>query len=226
MLYVCVLQQALNKMLSQTLLTHVESVRGVDLSGKMVARYNEAVRAAGILPEQMSAVRADIMADDPNSPLAAPDYHNFDLAVVSMALHHIENPRELLTRLVRLLKAGGVLVVIDWLPDAAGGHHHHEHGHGHGHGHDHSHQHGSTHAARKTWPPVQRAQCKRCRPYHRSCRVHRERYERLVATSWLLGHRLCSSREAIESAGKHGRTKAAFFCEGQQIVVVCGINDQ
>ena len=72
---------------------------------------------AGLSQRRMNAIRGNLMDD--SAALAGPDYYDFDLAVVSMALHHVKNPQELLMRLVERLKSGGVLVVIEWLPPSA-----------------------------------------------------------------------------------------------------------
>ena len=136
-------------------------VRGVDLSAKMVRHYNEAVKARGLPAERMRAIQGDLLAssEDPDttSELAGPEFSDFDLAVVSMALHHVTEPQELLLRLRDRLKDSGVLVIVDWTPvahadhgDQAGpstshvidshSHHHHHHA-----GHAGS-QHGTRHA--------------------------------------------------------------------------------
>jgi len=42
------------------------------------------------------------------------DYYEFDVALISIALRHIDKPAVAISRLVERLKSGGVLVVVDW----------------------------------------------------------------------------------------------------------------
>ena len=131
----------------------------------MVAKYNARAAEAGLSAEQMSAVRADLLAADPAASepaIQGDEFFDFDVAVVANAMHHFKDPKLAVERLVGRLKPGGVLVVLDWpieegaikeLIGAAGGnagdwhhghghghqqqqHQHHHNGHGHGHGHD------------------------------------------------------------------------------------------
>jgi len=93
--------------------------------------YNKKARDAGIEPEKMMAFTGDLVADE----RMFPDLHGFDIVVVSMALHHVEDPAKLLSELVRRLKPGGVVVALDWAPSDGGthgAHGNHDHGHAHG----------------------------------------------------------------------------------------------
>lgn len=122
----------------------------------MVARYNDAARQLGLFPDKMRAVRGDLLADTcpadmttttasliaSPGPESEPDDFSesesggdlkFDVAVVSMALHHVADPAELVRRLAeRYLAPGGSLVVVDWVAHGPGEpepepHHHHHH---------------------------------------------------------------------------------------------------
>lgn len=61
----------------------------------------------------MRAIQGDLI--DPQYPLDQPAWWGFDAAIISMALHHVKDPVDLLKRLCQRLKPGGSLVVIDWL---------------------------------------------------------------------------------------------------------------
>lgn len=85
----------------------------------MVEGYNNAARSQGLSEQQMHAIQGDL--GSPISPSTHPelqdqDFYGFHVIVISMALHHIENPQELLERLVERLRDGGAIVVIDWVP--------------------------------------------------------------------------------------------------------------
>lgn len=99
----------------QALAPHVEIVRGIDISDAMVESYNHMARAAG-QSEVMHAVQGDFLANEEIVP--AEEYSNFDVAVISMALHHVASPQELLSKLVARLQHDGVIVVLDWTPGA------------------------------------------------------------------------------------------------------------
>ncbi|CAK7230922.1 hypothetical protein SBRCBS47491_007753 [Sporothrix bragantina] len=152
---------------AEFLAPYAAQMRGVDISSTMVKRYNEAAQEAGFSSERMRAVEADLAAGaDPSLATAAegPEYQNFDMALISMALHHVEHPVDVLKGMASRLAPGGKLLVIDLnLPEgteASNGSHDHSHGHGHGHthshgdghahahgdGHGHSHGEGHTHA--------------------------------------------------------------------------------
>ncbi|OAA65522.1 hypothetical protein SPI_02309 [Niveomyces insectorum RCEF 264] len=144
-----------NGVLSLALSPFATHIRGMDISSTMVQRYNEAAAKKGLTPERMRAVEVDLTGDDAEAEAAAPgpEFRGFDLALVSMALHHMEHPGAVLKGLTGRLAPGGRLLVIDWakpteeqakqgvagLPvrhsqDQDAGH---DQGHGHGHNHGH-----------------------------------------------------------------------------------------
>lgn len=125
----------------------------------MVEAYNERAAGAGIKGEEMRAVMGDILASSSSSSSPATskgdeetfsgeEWWGFDVAVMSMALHHVPSPSDAVKALVDRLRKGGKVVVVDWWLDSivfhgdgkegAGHHAHQQHHHGHGHGH---HQH-------------------------------------------------------------------------------------
>ena len=115
----------------------------------MVDKFNAEAREAGMSEAQMRAVRGDLLATVDGS-LGDPEFYGFDLAVMSMALHHVDDPKAIVASLVERVKPGGTVVIIDWIPsddfppmDSSHDHHsletppnphqHHNHTHGHQH---------------------------------------------------------------------------------------------
>lgn len=81
----------------------------------MVENYNNMARVSGHA-EEMYAVQGDLLENEVIGPLE--EFSGFDIAVISMALHHVSNCQELLSKLVARLRHGGVVVVVDWVPGA------------------------------------------------------------------------------------------------------------
>lgn len=94
----------------------VTEVVGLDVSGGMVEKYNREAKEAGLSESQLYAVRGDLVADE--EPLRAPKFFDFDFAIMSMALHHVQDPKAMLATLVERVKPGGRVIIIDWLPMA------------------------------------------------------------------------------------------------------------
>ena len=118
----------------QTLEPFVDEIVGIDVSDEMVKHYQK--RATG----SMRATRGDVMVAE--ASISGPEFFNFDVIVMSMALHHVDNPELCIQQLVKRLVPGGTLVIIDWDPNGCtlspwklGHAGHGEAGHGHGHGH-------------------------------------------------------------------------------------------
>lgn len=102
----------------------------------MVEAYNDGARMQGLHEQQMHAVHGDLMVPPEKIPEAfkREDLYGFDVIVMSMALHHVEEPKLMTTSLVERLRDGGSILIIDWAPSASKAketHHHHEHGGGH-----------------------------------------------------------------------------------------------
>lgn len=114
---------------------------GIDVSEQMVAEFNRNASTIG-LSDKMIGYEADLLAEPAPEKFSGPEYNNFDVVAVSMALHHFEHPGVALQRLAARLKKGGSFMIIDLIPSSGHDHNHgdaHEYGHGrHGHGHDHS----------------------------------------------------------------------------------------
>lgn len=104
-------------MVSSTLLGRFDIIRGIDISETSVVSYNEMAQQSGISVGQMHAVQGSIPSLLENTLLATEEFFDFDLIVISMALHHIEDQVGVLSGLCERLRSGGVFVVIDLAPD-------------------------------------------------------------------------------------------------------------
>jgi SAM-dependent methyltransferase len=120
----------------------VHTIRGIDVSDKMVAAYNDAAKTSGLTSEQARAVVGDICGEEApvsDSELSTAEFRDFDIAVIGLGFHHFEDTTRALRRLTeRVRPETGVVVIVDFLP--AGGNHQHHHGHHH-HGHHDAHEH-------------------------------------------------------------------------------------
>nr|EAQ71338.1 hypothetical protein MGCH7_ch7g745 [Pyricularia oryzae 70-15] len=113
--------------ISRALHPYVTQCRGVDLSTNMVAQYKARAKVEpadeyqnlsgttqGLTPEQMDAFEGNILDDD-GAALSDPTLRDADLACVSMAMHHMDDPARVALKLVERLRPGGVLFVIDFV---------------------------------------------------------------------------------------------------------------
>ncbi|KAL4875818.1 S-adenosyl-L-methionine-dependent methyltransferase [Aspergillus karnatakaensis] len=110
--------------ISLALAPYVSRVVGMDISDGMIEEFNKNVAEAGY-SDTVTGIRTDILAESSSSPaeVSGPEYFDFDVVVVSMALHHFEHPKKALIRLSERLKEGGVLMIVDMIPE-----HHQDHG--------------------------------------------------------------------------------------------------
>lgn len=107
----------------------------------MIEEYTKNARQAG-LSDKIVGYKGDLLADPASIELSGPEFFDFDVVLISMALHHFANPELAMKRFSERMKKGGVCLIIDLFIDEGEGHHHgHEHGHDHSHGHDHGHKH-------------------------------------------------------------------------------------
>lgn len=95
-------------------------IRGIDVSSEMVTRFNAAASAFGLSWAKAHAAVGDLSAPDeavsatPGDPaLSSPDYSDFDVAIISLALHHVSNPAAVLSAIASRLKSDGVLIVVE-----------------------------------------------------------------------------------------------------------------
>ncbi|PLB50186.1 S-adenosyl-L-methionine-dependent methyltransferase [Aspergillus steynii IBT 23096] len=120
-------------------------VVGLDISDGMVEEYNNNAREAGFA-DKMVGYKGNLFGESGSTELSGPEFSDFDVVVVSMALHHFEKPDLAVKRLAERLKKGGTCLIIDMIPNDqhphshGSDHHPHGHGHGHSHGHDDSHE--------------------------------------------------------------------------------------
>jgi SAM-dependent methyltransferase len=107
--------------------------RGIDISSEMAKQYNLVAKEASYSSEKMHAIQGDLLdvTATPSPELETDAYKKFDFAVMSLALHHVNDVEGMIRRLAERLDEGGVLVIADWVAESNGGHHKHQnHGHG------------------------------------------------------------------------------------------------
>ncbi|KAA8649764.1 hypothetical protein EYZ11_001690 [Aspergillus tanneri] len=109
---------------SLALAPFVTQLIGLDIADGMVNDYNNNAREAG-LADKMVGYKGDLLAETVPADLSGPEFFDFDVVIVSMALHHFEKPDLALKRFGERLKKGGTCFIIDMVPD------HHSHGHSH-----------------------------------------------------------------------------------------------
>lgn len=88
-------------------------VVGVDFAGAMLAKGHEKIRAAALL-ERVQLVRGDAMT----LPVASA---SVDAVTIAFGIRNVQNPTVALAELVRVLKPGGRLAILEFgLPQAPG----------------------------------------------------------------------------------------------------------
>ncbi|KAL2828954.1 S-adenosyl-L-methionine-dependent methyltransferase [Aspergillus cavernicola] len=102
--------------ISLALAPFVSRVIGMDISDGMIDEFNKNAREAD-RSDTVVAFKADLLAEPTPAEVSGPEYFNFDLVVVSMALHHFEHPEQALKRLAERVKKGGVMMIIDLVPE-------------------------------------------------------------------------------------------------------------
>ncbi|CAI7607573.1 unnamed protein product [Penicillium pancosmium] len=119
--------------ISMTLAPYLSKVVGIDVSDNMIDEFNRNAQLIDIA-DKMVGYKADLLSDSVPAKFSGPDFTEFDMVTVSMALHHFEYPQMALQRLGSRLNKDGVCMIIDILSRSG-----HDHGHGDGHGHGHGH---------------------------------------------------------------------------------------
>jgi len=92
--------------LSQLLAQKAETVIAVDLSPKMVEYAQSIANTNGLH-------NLEFRIGDIESPPI--DHSSIDLAILSQALHHAENPQRAVTAAYQILKPGGRIIILDLL---------------------------------------------------------------------------------------------------------------
>lgn len=100
----------------QSLAPYVTKVIGLDVSDNMINEFNKNVLEHG-LSDRMTGLKADLLAEKVPAEVSSPEYYDFDLAVVSMSLHHFAEPETAMKRIGERLKKGGVCFIIDFVPE-------------------------------------------------------------------------------------------------------------
>ncbi|KAF4434340.1 hypothetical protein F53441_13711 [Fusarium austroafricanum] len=105
---------------SRALAPFMSTVRGMDISSGMAEQYNQMALKAGYTPIKMRAIQGDLIEPEstPSPELNTPAFFDFDLVVMCMALHHIENPDNMILQLSKRLRPGGILLIVDWLANS------------------------------------------------------------------------------------------------------------
>ncbi|RJE17786.1 Methyltransferase domain protein [Aspergillus sclerotialis] len=100
---------------SIALAPYVTKVIGLDVSDNMISEFNKNAQEAN-LSDKMTGRKGDLLAESFSEEMNSPEIFDFDLVVISVALHHFENPGLAMKRLGERLKKGGVCFIIDFVP--------------------------------------------------------------------------------------------------------------
>lgn len=102
---------------AQILHPHFSQCIGVDLAESMLAKYRKTAAELGLSEQQMKAVRGNLLnpvPDPTEPPTTREELSDFDLVVICMALHHVDDLELAIKCLAEKLRPGGVILVIDW----------------------------------------------------------------------------------------------------------------
>lgn len=113
---------------SKALASFVTQMVGLDVSPKMVERYNEAARASNMSDEVMHAVAGNILSNPPyllkddeqktdESFLQEEKWKDFDAVIIGLGFHHFQDYAGSLRKLGERCKKGGMVGIIDLLPN-------------------------------------------------------------------------------------------------------------
>lgn len=92
----------------------------------MLAEFEKNAHKAE-LSKKMVGLKGDLLAESLSAELQKPDLFDFDIVVVSVALHHFSDSDFAMRRLAERLKKGGTLLVVDFVPDEHAHEFHHDH---------------------------------------------------------------------------------------------------
>ncbi|KAI3575619.1 S-adenosyl-L-methionine-dependent methyltransferase [Fusarium oxysporum f. sp. albedinis] len=112
-----------NGVASRALAPYVSTVRGIDISSKMVEQYNMLAELSGFSTDKMRAIHGDLMNPEasPSPELSTPEFNDFDLIAMCMALHHVQDYAAMIQKLSEKLRPGGVLLIIDLVASSESG---------------------------------------------------------------------------------------------------------
>ncbi|KAK1995516.1 methyltransferase domain-containing protein [Colletotrichum falcatum] len=99
---------------SWALAPFVDEILGIDVAPAIVGRFNDCAARLGYSPSQAHAVAGNLATD---GSLAAEG--GFDVVIISMALHHLDDPKGMLGLLAQRVRPGGVLIAVEGV-DAIG----------------------------------------------------------------------------------------------------------
>ncbi|KAJ2904376.1 hypothetical protein MKZ38_008161 [Zalerion maritima] len=211
----------------------VSSIRGIDISAGMVEQFNSSTLEAGLSADQMSAIQGDLLAEPRSPDLSAdPSLFNFDLAVMSMALHHVRDTDLMLSRLVERLSPGGVLLIVDWgaasaVPSGSAKVLGPSSGAEGGHPHPHPHVHGHGHAPPQAPAAAPGKDCKCGRRHSRSRENPEEDAEKLHTTIRTVAHKHgFSEQEMLAMFSRAGLEEAAVVSAEESFVMPEGMGGE
>ncbi|RKL21204.1 hypothetical protein BFJ68_g2473 [Fusarium oxysporum] len=112
-----------NGVASRALAPYVSTIRGIDISSKMVEQYNMLAELCGFSTDKMRAIHGDLMNPEasPSPELSTPEFNDFDLIAMCMALHHVQDYAAMIQKLSEKLRPGGVLLIIDLVASSESG---------------------------------------------------------------------------------------------------------
>ncbi|CCF36734.1 methyltransferase [Colletotrichum higginsianum] len=93
---------------SWALAPFVDEILGIDIAPAIVGRFNDCAVRLGYSPAQAHAVAGDLTADGSMAAEAG-----FDVVIISMALHHLEDPKRMMELLAQRVRPGGVLIAVE-----------------------------------------------------------------------------------------------------------------
>jgi SAM-dependent methyltransferase len=101
---------------NKALAPFVGHIIGMDISEEMIKQFNINAQETGFA-DKMHGYHGDLLAEPVPDNLSGPEFFDFDLVAVSMALHHFDKPDIALKRLGERLKKDGMFLIIDLVPE-------------------------------------------------------------------------------------------------------------
>ena len=94
---------------------HVTQTRGIDISSRMVERYNNMAETSNLSRQTAHAVAGNLFTvEAPAASMLTQELYDFDIASVGFGFHHFEDTGLAIRRLAERLKPGGVVLIIDF----------------------------------------------------------------------------------------------------------------